>query len=57
MLNFCDNLFNSFLSKVTVFSFSSKLVSFTKLAISFLLANFPSFSLAVKFSDVSLLNS
>ena len=51
------NLFNSFLFEVIVFSFSSKLIFFTKLAISFLLAQLACFSFAVKFSDVNLLNS
>ena len=43
-----NSLFISFLVKVTVFSFPSKLVFFTKLAISFSIAKFAWFSLAVK---------
>ena len=56
-LAFSDSSLNSFLFEITVFSFSSKTVFFTKWAISFLLAKFARFSLAVKFSDVNLLNS
>ena len=52
-LTFLDSSFNSFLFEVTVFSFSSKLVFFTKLAISFLLAKFACLNLAVKFSDAN----
>ena len=42
--------------EVTVLSFSSKHVFLKKLAISFFHAKFAFFSLAVKFSDVDLLN-
>ena len=56
-LNFFDSSFNSFSFQATVFNFSPKLVFFTKLTISFLLAKFACFSLAVKFSDVNLLHS
>ena len=42
-----NSLFISFLVKVTVFSFPSKLVFFTKLAISFSIAKFAWFSLAL----------
>ena len=44
-LTFFDSSFNSFLFEVTVFSFLSKLVFFTKLAISFLHAKFSHFNL------------
>ena len=47
-LTFFDSLFNSFLSKSAFF---------TKLARSFFLAKCACFSLAVKFSNVNLLNS
>ena len=56
-LTFFDSLFNSFLFDVTFLSLSSKSVCFAKLAISFLLAKFACFILAVKLSDVNLLNS
>ena len=53
-LTFFDSSFNSFLFQGTVFSFSLKLVFFTKLVISLLLSKFSCFSLAVNFSDVNL---
>ena len=56
-LTFFDNSFNSFLFDVPSFSLLSKSLFFTKLAISFLLAKFACFSLAVKFSNVNLSNS
>ena len=52
-----DSSFDSFLLDVTSFSSLSKSVFFTKLALSLFLAKFACFSLAVKFSDVDLLNS
>ena len=55
-LTFIDGSFNSFLYDVTFFSLLSKSVFFTKLAISFLLAKFACFSLAVTWSDAKLLN-
>ena len=54
-LTFFDSSFNSFLFKF--YSLLSKSVFFTKLAISRLLAKFACFTLAIKFSDVNLLNS
>ena len=56
-LTFFDSSFDSFLFRVTVFILSSKSFFFTKLAISFLLAKFACFHLAVNFSDANLLNS
>ena len=56
-LTFLNSSFNSFLFDVTFFSLLSKFLFFTKLAISLLLAKFVPFSLAVKFSNVKLLNS
>ena len=58
-LIFIDKSFNSFLFDATSFSLlsKSKSVLFTKLAISHLLAQFACFSLALKFSNVDLLNS
>ena len=56
-LTFFYSSFNSFLFDVTSFSSLSKSVFLTKLAISFLLAKFTCFSLAVKLSDAYLLNS
>ena len=56
-LTFFDSSFNSFLFHVTSFSLLLESVFFTKLAISFLLAKFTCFNLALKFSDVNLLNS
>ena len=55
-LTFFDSSFNSFSFDVTFFSLLSKSVSFRKLEILILLANFGCFSLAVKFSVVNLLN-
>ena len=52
-LTLLDSSFDSFLLDVTSFSSLSKSVFFTKLALSL----FACFSLAVKFSDVDLLNS
>ena len=57
-LTFFDNSFNSFLFEVTFFSLLSKSVFFTKLANHFCLLNLLVLvNLAVKFSDVNLLNS
>ena len=56
-LTFFDRSFNSFLFEVTGLSFSSKLVFFTKSAISFLLAKCARFNLKSKISAVNLLNS
>ena len=60
-LAFFDSSFNSFLFEVTFlfnfFSLSLKSVFFTKLAISILLAKFVCANLAVKLSNVILLNS
>ena len=56
-LTFFYSSFNLFLFEVTVFSFSSESVFFTKLARSFLLAKFACLHLAIKFSDVNLLSS
>ena len=55
-LTFFDSSFNSFSFDVTFFSLLSKSVSFRKLEILILLANFGCFSLAEKFSVVNLLN-
>ena len=52
-----DSSFDSFLFEVTVFILLPKPFFFTKLAISFLLAKFAYFNVAIKFSDVNLLNS
>ena len=57
VLTFFDSFFNSFLFYVTSFSLLSIPVSFTKLAVSLLLAKFACFRLAVKSSDVNLSNS
>ena len=56
-LTFFDTLFNSFLFDATSFNLLLKSVSFTKLAILFLLAKFAYFSLASKFSNAILINS
>ena len=56
-LTLFDSSFDSFLLDVTSFSSLSKSVFFTKLALSLFLAKFACFGLAVKFSDVDLLNS
>ena len=57
VLTFFDSSFNLFLFDIISFSLLSKSVFFTKLIILLLLARFACFSLAVKFSDVNLLNS
>ena len=56
-LTLSDSSFDSFLLDVTSFSSLSKSVFFTKLPLSLFLAKFACFGLAVKFSDVGLLNS
>ena len=56
-LNFFDSSLNSFLFDVTPFSLLSKSVSFTKLAISLLLAKFAHFNLKSKIYATKLLNS
>ena len=56
-LTLFDSSSDSFLLNVTSFSSLSKSVFLTKLALSLFLARLAYFSLAVKFSDVDLLNS
>ena len=54
--SFANSSFNLILFDVTSSSLWSKSAFFTKLAKSLFLAKFDCFSLAVKFSDVNLLN-
>ena len=46
--------FSNYIFFINIFQFLAKLVSFIKLAISLLVANFASFNLALKFSSVKL---
>ena len=55
-LTFFNSSFNSFLFDVTFFTWLSKSVLFTKLAISLLLAEFACYDLAAKCYTVNLLN-